>query len=151
MIHGRQWAQAFAIELIDCDMAWTIPQALTNVAQRKRPRADSTTYPMRVMIPGGTAISGPSFWEDIVMKSSLLFVSGLAIAISSIAPARAAPVHANGNPPKVGCSVAGGWNFSRCSNVGNWKSYSECKAAAVKMGWRDLEGWWYCSSVGFKN
>jgi hypothetical protein len=84
------------------------------------------------------------------MKASLLFVAGLAIATSSIA-ANAAPVHAAGTAPRVGCSVAGGWNFSSCRNVGNWKSYTECKEAAAKMGWRDLEGWWYCSSVGFKN
>ena len=85
------------------------------------------------------------------MKASLLFVAGLAIAISSIAPANAAPVHAAGNAPRVACSWAAGYNFSSCRNVGNWKSYSECKAAGAKMGWRDLEGWWYCSSVGFKN
>jgi len=84
------------------------------------------------------------------MKASLLFVAGLAIAMSSIAPADAAPVNAIGSAPGVGCSWAGG-HFSSCKNVGNWKSYSECKAAGVKMGWRDYEGWWYCSSVGFKN
>ena len=86
------------------------------------------------------------------MKASLLLVAGLAIAISSIAPADAAPVHAaTGNVPRVGCSWAGGWNLSSCKNVGNWKSYTECKQAAAKTGWRDFEGWWYCSSVGFKN
>ena len=86
------------------------------------------------------------------MKASLLFVACLAIAISSIAPADAAPVHAaTGNAPRVGCSWAGGWNLSSCKNVGNWKSYTECKEAAAKTGWRDFEGWWYCSSVGFKN
>src|SRR3954454_19906433 len=35
-------------------------------------------------------------WGDIAMKASLLFVAGLAIAISSIAPANAAPVRATG-------------------------------------------------------
>ena len=84
------------------------------------------------------------------MKASLLFVAGLAIATSSIAPANAAPVHAAGNAPGVRCSVAGG-GWSPCGNVGNWKSYGECTAAAAKMGWRDLEGWWYCSRVEFKN
>jgi hypothetical protein len=84
------------------------------------------------------------------MNASILFAAGLAIAISSIAPTSAAPIHATGNAPGVGCSVAGG-HFSTCKNVGNWKSYSECKDAGAKMGWRDLEGWWYCSSVGFKN
>jgi hypothetical protein len=85
------------------------------------------------------------------MKAPLLFVAGLAIAISSIAPANAAPIQTTGNAPSVGCSWAGGWNFSRCKNVGNWKSYSECKEGAAKNGWRDFESWWYCSSVGFKN
>ena len=85
------------------------------------------------------------------MKAASLFVAGLAIAISSIAPANAAPVRTTGNAPSVGCSWAGGWNFSRCKNVGNWKSYSECKEGVAKTGWRDFESWWYCSSVGFKN
>jgi hypothetical protein len=96
-------------------------------------------------------ISCPSFWEDIAMKASLLFVAGLAIAISSIAPANAAPVHATGNAPSDGCSWAAGFKFSTCKNVGNWKSYSECKEAVAKAAWRDLESWWYCSSMGFKN
>ena len=86
------------------------------------------------------------------MKASLLFVAGLAIAISSIAPANAAPVHATGNVPSIGCSSASGFHvFSRCKNVGNWKSYSECKEFAIKTGWRDYESWWYCSRVEFQN
>ena len=85
-----------------------------------------------VLLRSGLGIFRPSFWEDIAMKASLLFVAGLAIAISSIAPANAAPVHATANAPGVGCSWAGGWNFSSCKNVGNWKSYSECKEGAAK-------------------
>jgi len=86
------------------------------------------------------------------MKAALLFVAGLAIAISSNAPADAAPVHPTGNAPWVGCSWAGGWNFSStCRNLANFKTYNECTAAAPKRGATPLESWWYCSSLGLKN
>ena len=96
------------------------------------------------------------------MKASLLFVAGLAIAILSIAPANAeatrvttgatASSFRSGNAPWVGCSVAGGWNFSStCRNLANFKTYNECTASASKVGGRSLESWWYCSSLGFKN
>src|SRR3954454_23865492 len=105
-------------------------------------------------------------WGDIAMKASLLFVAGLAIAISSIAPANAAPVRATGgcpggcatsfrtgNAPWVGCSSAGGWNFSQvpCRNVFNFKSYGECQTGLIKLGNTSLERWWYCSSLGIKD
>jgi hypothetical protein len=96
------------------------------------------------------------------MKASLLFVAGLAIAISSIVPANAEATRVtsgtttssfrSGNAPWVGCSISAGWNLSStCRNAGNWKSYSECQEAGAKTGWRGLESWWYCSSLGFKN
>ena len=96
------------------------------------------------------------------MKASFLFVAGLAIAISSIAPANAEATRVttgattssfrSGNAPWVGCSVAAGWNFSStCRNLSNFKSYNECTAAAPKVGGTPVESWWYCSSLGFKN
>jgi hypothetical protein len=124
----------------------TWPDFVLARLDRGRPGADSTAYRRRVITFRDGHFPSQLLGDIAMKKASLLFVAGLAIAISSIAPANAAPVHATGNAPRVGCSVAGGWNFSSCKNVGNWKSYSECKEAG-----RDLEGWWYCSSVGFKN
>jgi hypothetical protein len=96
------------------------------------------------------------------MKASLLFVAGLAIAISSIAPANAEATRVttgatttsfrSGNAPWVGCSGAGGWNFSStCRNLANFKSYNECTTGVAKAAGTSLESWWYCSSLGFKN
>ena len=99
-------------------------------------------------------VSCPSLWEDTAMKASSLFVAVLAIAILSIARANAAPVHANGgNAPWVGCSWAGGWNFSStpCRNTRNFRSYGECSTALTKLANTSLEKWWYCSSLGLKD
>jgi hypothetical protein len=96
------------------------------------------------------------------MKASLLFVAGLAIAISSIAPANAEATRVttgatttsfrSGNAPWVGCSIAAGWNFSStCRNLSNFKSYVECTTALSKAAGTSLESWWYCSSLGFKD
>jgi hypothetical protein len=96
------------------------------------------------------------------MKASLLFVAGLAIAISSIAPANAEATRVttgattssfrSGNAPWVGCSVSAGWNFSStCRNLSNFKSYAECTDGLNKGGATSLEKYWYCSSLGFKN
>jgi hypothetical protein len=87
------------------------------------------------------------------VKASLVFVAGLAIAISSIAPAHTAPVNATGKEPWVGCSSAGGWNPSSkpCKNILNFKSYGECQTGLTKLGNTSLEKWWYCSSLGLKD
>ncbi|SHL03721.1 hypothetical protein SAMN05444159_4833 [Bradyrhizobium lablabi] len=97
------------------------------------------------------------------MKAASLFVAGLAIATLSIAPANAAPVNAtgscaggcassfrSGNAPWVGCSVSGGTFSPTCRNVGNYKTYIECKEAGFNTGWRDNENAWYCTSLGLK-
>ena len=70
------------------------------------------------------------------MKASLLFVAGLAIAISSIALANAAPANpAPAAPWRVGCSWAAGWRFSpTCRNLANFKTYTECTTAINKQG-----------------
>jgi hypothetical protein len=95
--------------------------------------------------------------------SSLFFVAGLAIAILSIAPANAAPANAtgscvggcpssfrSGDAPWVGCSGSSGMYSRTCRNVGNYKTYAECKAAGLKVGWRDTENSWYCTSLSLK-
>jgi hypothetical protein len=54
-----------------------------------------------------------------------------------------------GNQPWNGCSgSAGEFNFSAtCRNVGNYKTYFECKDARMFLGARQGEAWWYCSSL----
>jgi hypothetical protein len=88
------------------------------------------------------------------MKASLLFVAGLAVAILSVAPANAAqPANAvptsvrSASGPWVGCSVSGGTFSQTCRNMGNWKTYIECKEAGLKAGWREPENAWYCTSL----
>jgi hypothetical protein len=54
-----------------------------------------------------------------------------------------------GNQPWNGCSTTGGeFNFSAtCRNIGNYKTYFECKDARLLVGARNSEAWWYCSSL----
>jgi hypothetical protein len=95
------------------------------------------------------------------MKASLLFVAGLAIAISSVAPANAEATRVttgenssfrSGSAPWVGCSIGLGWGFSStCRNLANFKTYADCQTGVAKSGSTSLESWWYCSSLGFKN
>ena len=49
--------------------------------------------------------------------------------------------------PWVGCNASGGVYSSTCRNVGNYKSYDECKEAGRVTGWRSGETSAYCSSV----
>jgi len=51
------------------------------------------------------------------------------------------------NQPWVGCSATGGVYSATCRNVGNYKSYDECKEAGRITGWRSGETSAYCSSV----
>ncbi len=91
------------------------------------------------------------------MKDASLFVAGLAIAILSIAPANAAQP-ANAGPtsfrsaaaPWVGCSGSAGTFSPTCRNMGNYRTYVECKEAGLKVGYRDTEQAWYCTSLGLK-
>ncbi|WP_240535239.1 hypothetical protein [Bradyrhizobium sp. YR681] len=49
--------------------------------------------------------------------------------------------------PWVGCNASGGVYSPTCRNVGNYKSYDECKEAGRVTGWRSGEASAYCSSV----
>ena len=51
------------------------------------------------------------------------------------------------NRPWVGCNASGGVYSATCRNVGNYKSYDECKEAGRVTGWRSGEASAYCSSV----
>ncbi|QOG21394.1 MULTISPECIES: hypothetical protein [Bradyrhizobium] len=52
-----------------------------------------------------------------------------------------------GDKPWVGCNASGGVYSATCRNVGNYKSYDECKEAGRVTGWRTGETSAYCSSV----
>jgi hypothetical protein len=80
------------------------------------------------------------------MRASLLLLAGLTVL--SIAPANAAP--ATKTQPWVGCSISAGTYSSTCRNPANYKTYNECKAAGTKVGWKDTEIAWYCSSLALK-
>jgi len=56
----------------------------------------------------------------------------------------------SGDAPWHGCSVSGGVLSSTCRNVGNYKTYDQCKEAGLKLGWRTNESSWYCSSLALK-
>lgn len=51
------------------------------------------------------------------------------------------------NQPWVGCNATGGVYSATCRNVGNYKTYDECKEAGRVTGWRSGETMAYCSSV----
>ena len=56
----------------------------------------------------------------------------------------------SGDAPWHGCSVSSGMLSSTCRNVGNYKTYAECKEAGLITGWRATEASWYCSSLAIK-
>lgn len=53
----------------------------------------------------------------------------------------------SGDKPWVGCNLSGGVYSATCRNVGNYRSYDECKEAGRLVGWRSGETSAYCSSV----
>lgn len=56
----------------------------------------------------------------------------------------------SGNKPWVGCNLSGGSYSSTCRNVGNYKTYNECKDAGLILGWRSNETAWYCTSLALR-
>jgi len=53
-----------------------------------------------------------------------------------------------GNQPWNGCSVSSDFMLSTtCRNVGNYKTYQECRETGMFLAWRQWEVWWYCSSL----
>ena len=131
--------------------SWGCARALT--CRRHDPFANGPLIGSVLSCVPGWSFPRPSSWEDKAMKASLLLVAGLAIAISSIAPASAVALQATGNAPWVGCSWAGGWNPSSvpCRNTRKFKSYGECQTGLTKLGNTSLEKWWYCSSLGLND
>jgi hypothetical protein len=55
-----------------------------------------------------------------------------------------------GNQPWNGCSgSSAGLSMvsTTCRNVGNYKTYQECRETGMFLAWRYYEVWWYCSSL----
>lgn len=94
--------------------------------------------------------------REMAMKAASIVVAGLAVATLLIAAATADPAvnssFPDANGPWVGCSVSAGFKLSgTCRNYNHYKTYIECKEGSLKkLGWRDFETWWYCSSLGLK-
>jgi len=50
-----------------------------------------------------------------------------------------------------GCSLsAGGMSAIPCRNIYGFKSYEECRATSMLIGWRPNDIPWYCSSLALK-
>jgi hypothetical protein len=99
------------------------------------------------------AICCPEIW-GIAMKASSLFVAGLAVAISSIAPANAQKLKAattlattSGN-----CSTTTWPNVSAVQCTKPYAhNYVECTEMVGKTGSKPSDAWWWCSNQGFKD
>ncbi|WP_247435902.1 hypothetical protein [Bradyrhizobium sp. 139] len=52
--------------------------------------------------------------------------------------------------PWTGCNVSGGVYSFTWRNIGNYKTYDECKEAGRVTGWRSGETSAYCSSLALK-
>jgi hypothetical protein len=84
------------------------------------------------------------------MKTSSLFVAGLAVAILSITPANAEKNRKNEDSYKCSTTTFPVLSAVQC-NKPVAKSYVECVEITTQKGWRGSDAWWGCSSQGFKN
>jgi hypothetical protein len=84
------------------------------------------------------------------VKTALLLIAGLAAAILSIDTANAKQPANSGLTSFQVASKAwpvrpiGPWHPTQ--RTGHYKTYEECRDAAVKDGWRSMENFWFCSS-----
>jgi hypothetical protein len=53
----------------------------------------------------------------------------------------------HGNQPWNGCSTTADIFSATCRNVGNYKTYEECRETGLFLAARPNEIWWYCSSL----
>jgi hypothetical protein len=83
------------------------------------------------------------------VKASLLFIACLALAISSITPAKA-----DKSEDKWKCSVAA-WpatSTAPCAKAPTGTTYADCvKWVMDKQGLRTTEAWYACSNMGLKD
>src|ERR1700733_4257367 len=55
-----------------------------------------------------------------------------------------------GDAPWLGCSGSAGTYSPTCRNVGNYKTYGECREAGLVTGWRNNDVSSYCTSLALK-
>lgn len=83
------------------------------------------------------------------MKISLFFLAGLALAISSNAPANAGPLMTrcwmSSNIPKDTVPSTGGL----CPKIA--ATYAECQRVAHERGWDSTSSFYACGTMGYKN
>jgi hypothetical protein len=85
------------------------------------------------------------------MKAASFFLAGLAVAISSIAPANAEKnILKNEDTYKCSTTTWPVISAVQC-NKPLATSYFECTKMVTDKGWRASDAWWGCSNQGFKN
>jgi hypothetical protein len=80
------------------------------------------------------------------MRTSSLFVAGLAVVIASTAPASAQSNNSN--------KKQAAWERYEQGSLAAWNAlttYAECRELVKRRGWSDWEGWYGCNARNFKN
>jgi hypothetical protein len=142
---------AFLCGTSDAAMSQTELPKITVVApkQAARPQMPVATpqRPARVAVASRPA--PPTAQEPAPAKGSVMARFAAIERTSSNCTDGCQTSFKYGNQPWNGCSSGGGeFGFSvTCRNVGNYKTYFECKEARRFLGARPVESWWYCSSL----
>jgi hypothetical protein len=99
------------------------------------------------------ASSCPGIWQEIAMKTALLFVAGVAVASLSIVPANAQSkyVATTWATTTGNCSTTTGVVSAEPCVKPTARSYVECTERVAKNGTRSNDAWWWCTNQGFKN
>jgi len=84
------------------------------------------------------------------MKTSSLFVAGLAVAILSIAPANAEKSRKNEDSYKCSTTTAPVISAVQCSKTVA-PSYVDCTTRVKQGGWEPSFAWWWSTNQGYKN
>ena len=71
------------------------------------------------------------------------------VAMPDLADGASTEMKGSGVKPYVLKNTGGVYSFT-CRNVGNFKTYDECKEAGRVTGWRSGETSAYCSSLALK-
>jgi hypothetical protein len=120
------------------------------VATPQRPARVATTVASRPASPPTQAPSAPrTAQKPAPAKDSVMAKFAALERTSSSCADGCATSFRYGNQPWNGCSTTGAeFGFSpTCRNVGNYKTYFECRDARMFLGARQNEAWWYCSSL----
>ena len=120
------------------------------VARPQRPQQTANTVASRPTSPTTQTPSAPrTAHKPAPTKDSVMAKLAALEKTSSSCTDGCQTSFKYGNQPWNGCSTTGGeFNFSAtCRNIGNYKTYFECKDARLFLGARNSEAWWYCSSL----